>query len=150
MSLLFARLRETLVPCDGPHRKEIRRGALGVWWSCRYAAHPARLSAETDLANIQQEVVTEFVDEKKLLSSPPSELHHFTSLEAACRIIAKDDIRLSHAEYSNDQTEMEEAKELIKRELSSRSPTDFFFAQISSKYEQLSPELDAYIFCTST
>ncbi len=62
--------------------------------------------------DILKSVVTEFANERKLLPLPPAELHHFTSLETAYRIIEGDDVRLSHAEYSNDQTEMAEAKEI--------------------------------------
>lgn len=96
-------------------------------------------------SNILQEVVTEFVNQK-FLSGLPARLHHFTSLDTASRIIEGDNIRLSHAEYSNDQTEMEQAKEVIRRELSARS-SDAFLAQVLIEYERLAPGLDAYIFC---
>jgi Protein of unknown function (DUF2971) len=101
-------------------------------------------------SDILQAVVTEFVDERKLLPLRPSELHHFTSLDTAYHIMAGDDVRLSHAEYSNDQTEMEEAKEIIRRQLTARSPMDPFFARVLTDYQHLAPALDAYIFCTST
>jgi hypothetical protein len=38
-----------------------------------------------------------------------------------------DDVRLSHAEYSNDQMEMEEAKTIIKDRLSVRTASHAFF-----------------------
>jgi hypothetical protein len=82
------------------------------------------------------------------LPKPPRELHHFTSLDAAYRIIEDDNIRLSHAEYSNDQTEMKRAKEIIRTALRARSGTSFF-DDVFNCYEQLAPNLDAYVFCTS-
>jgi hypothetical protein len=39
--------------------------------------------------------------------SPPTLLHHFTSLEVARHILEEDDVRLTHAEYSNDQMELD-------------------------------------------
>jgi Protein of unknown function (DUF2971) len=108
---------------------------------------PAPVLALTQ--DILQEIVTNFVDEKKL-SGPPAELHHFTSLDTACRIVEGDDVRLSHAEYSNDQTEMEEAKETIRHRLNARVARDPFFVQVLADYQNLAPNLDAFIFCMST
>jgi hypothetical protein len=82
------------------------------------------------------------------LPKPPPELHHFTSLEAAYRIIEDDNVRLSHAEYSNDQTEMGQAKEIIRTALRPLSGTPFF-DDVFNCYEQLALNLDAYVFCTS-
>src|ERR1700722_16939349 len=89
-------------------------------------------------ANILRDVVTEFVD-KERLPSAPAELHHFTSLEVACHIIKDDDVRLSHAEYSNDQTEMEEAKQIIQSELQARGASNPFFTQILNDFQRLAP-----------
>jgi hypothetical protein len=100
-------------------------------------------------SDILQEVVTSLVDEEKLLPKPPTRLHHFTSLETASRIISGDNIRLSHAEYSNDQTEMGQAKDVIRSELINRS-ANAFFQQVLTDYETLAPNLDAYIFCMCT
>jgi hypothetical protein len=100
-------------------------------------------------SDILQHVVTWLVDEEKVLSQLPAQLHHFTSLETVCRIIDGDNVRLSHAEYSNDQTEMEQAKEIIRSELTARSSASFF-AKVRSDYEKLAPSLDAYVFCMST
>lgn len=100
-------------------------------------------------SDILQEVVTRLVDVDRLLPALPSQLHHFTSLETAYRIIIDDNIRLSHAEYSNDQMEMGEAKDIIRSELSSRSSNPFF-SQVLADYERLAPTLDAYIFCMAT
>ena len=60
-----------------------------------------------------QEIVTRFVEERKF-PILPQHLHHHTSLDTSSLIISLDNVRLSHAEYSNDQTEMAQAKELIR------------------------------------
>jgi hypothetical protein len=100
-------------------------------------------------SDILTDVVTQFV-ERGALSSPPDELHHFTSLETAHYIIARDNIRLSHAEYSNDQTEMEEAKEIIQSRMVVYRANNPFYAGVETDYQNVAPTLDAYIFCTST
>lgn len=97
-------------------------------------------------SDILQEVVTLLVDKERLLPTLPDQLHHFTSLETASKIISDDNIRLSHAEYSNDQTEMQQAKGVIRSELRSRS-SNAFFQQVLSDYDALALNLDAYIFC---
>jgi hypothetical protein len=61
-------------------------------------------------SDILQQVVTQLVDVDKVLPALPPRLHHFTSLGTAAQIIKKDNARLSHAEYSNDQTEMARPK----------------------------------------
>ncbi len=99
-------------------------------------------------SNILQEVVTQLVQEGLIPTLPP-ELHHFTSLETAYKIVDGDNIRLSHAEYSNDQTEMAQAKDIIRSELAGQLANPFF-AQVLPGYEALSPTLDAYIFCMCT
>jgi hypothetical protein len=101
-----------------------------------------------DTLAILEEVVTR-LQKEEVLPKPPSQLHHFTSLETAYRIIDCDNIRLSHAEYSNDQTEMAEAKKIIRSELTSRSSNDFF-CDVLSDYEKQASTLDAYVFCMST
>jgi hypothetical protein len=100
-------------------------------------------------SDILQQVVTQLVDVEKLLPALPAQLYHFTSLETAYRIIQEDNIRLSHSEYSNDQTEMEKAKEIIRSELNKRS-SNAFFGQVLSEYEMLAPTLNAYVCCMST
>ena len=37
------------------------------------------------------------------LPSPPAALYHYSSLEVIQKVLENDDLRLSHAEYSNDQ-----------------------------------------------
>jgi DUF2971 family protein len=99
-------------------------------------------------SDILQQVVTKLVNVDMLLPALPPRLHHFTSLGTAAQIIETDNVRLSHAEYSNDQTEMEQAKEIILSTLNSRSSHPFF-KQAHTEYEKRVPELDAYIFCMS-
>jgi hypothetical protein len=101
-------------------------------------------------SDILQEIVTRFVDDERLLPGRPVELHHFTSLEISYQIIEADDVRLSHAEYSNDQTEMERAKQLIVNRLGVCAPTDGFFGDVLAEYQRLAPSLDAFILCMST
>ena len=117
-------------------------GALGEFALGEVGARTLALTSD-----ILREAVTEFVDVKKALPSLPSELHHFTSLETGYRIIEGDNVRLSHAEYSNDQTEMEKAEEIIRRELGRSA--DPFFVQVLTEYQKLAPDLDAYVFCMS-
>lgn len=117
-------------------------GALGEFALGEVGGARAALTSD-----ILQEVVTLLIKENLLPELPP-QLHHFTSLETAHQIIKYDNIRLSHSEYSNDQTEMEQAKDIIRNELKRRA--DPFFQQVLSEYEKLAPNLDAYIFCMST
>ena len=119
-------------------------GALGELALGEFSADTLALTSD-----ILGDVVAEFVDEKHTLPERPTELHHFTSLETACDIIQEDSIRLSHAEYSNDQKEMEEAKQIILDELRDRED-DPFFKKLLLEYQNLAPQLDAYIFCMST
>jgi len=105
-------------------------------------------------SDILQKIVTIWMDEKKL-SSLPARLHHYTSLDTAQKILEKDDVRLSHAEYSNDQMEMEQAKRVIAETLetlvqqSQQQPASDFLVAVQKEYLQLAPNLDAYIFCMS-
>jgi hypothetical protein len=115
-------------------------GAVGEFAIGEIGSDAISLSSE-----ILKEVVTHFVN-AGTLPSLPNRLHHFTSLETACRIVEGDNVRLSHAEYSNDQTEMAQAKVVIRGELASRS-TNSFFSQVSVEYERVAPTLDAYIYC---
>jgi hypothetical protein len=128
---------------DG-HKLVLGFGAIGEFALGEIGATTLALTSD-----ILRDLATEFVDKRELLPPRPSELHHFTSLGTAYHVIEGDNVRLSHAEYSNDQTEMERAKEIIRTELSARSKSNPFFAQVSVAYEKLAPELDAYIFCMS-
>jgi hypothetical protein len=95
-------------------------------------------------SKILQDVLSPLINER-VLPTPPPQLHHFTSLESAHRIIECDNIRISHAEYANDQTEMAQAKCRIGAALSARSSHPFF-DQVRGDYEKRTPALDAYIF----
>jgi Protein of unknown function (DUF2971) len=98
---------------------------------------------------ILQESITELVKKEALTTLPPT-LYHYTSLETAERILNGDDIRLGHAEYSNDQQEMEEAKRVIHACLASHVATPAFLLQVQADYQARAGDLDAYIFCMST
>jgi len=93
---------------------------------------------------ILQSAVTSFVGKDY---KPPSRLHHYTSLATAQKILACDDIRLYHAEYSNDQMEMIQAREAISRKL--KAANSKFLAEVLGQYENIATNLDAYIFCMS-
>jgi len=45
---------------------------------------------------------------------PPKKLYHYAALEKLQKIFEFDDLRLSHAEYSNDQGELAQAKTVIR------------------------------------
>jgi hypothetical protein len=47
----------------------------------------------------------------------PKELFHYATLETIQKIFEFDDLRLSHAAYSNDQRELAQAKEVISNRL---------------------------------
>jgi hypothetical protein len=96
-------------------------GAIG-----EFAIGEAGYDTRALTADILQQVVTQLVDVDKVLPALPSRLHHFTSLATAAQIIEKDNVRISHAEYSNDQTELAQAKNLITAALNSRSGQPFF------------------------
>jgi hypothetical protein len=81
---------------------------------------------------------------------PPKLLYYFTSLEVARHILEEDDVRLTHAEYSNDQMEMEAAKTIIGECLAARAGGTPFFRGVETNYMALAAGLDAYIFCLST
>jgi hypothetical protein len=105
----------------------------------------AALAATSD---ILQSVVTNFVKLGRLHESP-ARLHHYTSLATAQKILECDNIRLSHAEYSNDQLEMVQAKEVISRILTLSAASSNFLAAVLGQYNNIAPNLDAYVFCMS-
>ena len=92
-------------------------------------------SALARTTDILQTVVTRFVD-KKQLSTLPDYLHHYTSLGAAQKILENDDVRLSHAEYSNDQMEMAQARTVIGEVLKAQAPQSNFVASVQREYEE--------------
>jgi hypothetical protein len=128
---------------EGSLREMLGFGAIG-----EQAIGAAGYNTRALTSDILQQVVTQLVDVDKVLPALPPRLHHFTSLGTAAQIIEKDNARLSHAEYSNDQTEMAQAKEIITSALSSRSGQRFF-VDVLTEYQNRSQDLDAYIFCMS-
>lgn len=100
-------------------------------------------------SEILQEVITA-LSNKNQLPSPPRELYHYTTLEVAQLILEGDNLRLSHAQYSNDQLELEMAKAVIDRCFRTHSAAPAFLRQVQATFAALAPDLDAYIFCLST
>lgn len=98
--------------------------------------------------DILETVVTRFVDNNQL-SILPNYLHHYTSLHTAQKILENDDIRLSHAEYSNDQMEMAQARAVIDEVPKAQAPQSNFLASVQREYGSLAASLDAYVFCMS-
>jgi hypothetical protein len=105
--------------------------------------------ALTSTADILDAVVTRLRREGDV-PPLPNALFHYTSLEAATLIIERDDVRLCHAEYSNDQMEMGQAKAVIENVLAGHAERSPFAADVLAEYVKLAPDLDAYIFCMST
>lgn len=118
-------------------------GAIG-----EHAIGEAGYTTRALTSGILQEVVTELVDVRGLLPALPPDLHHFTALGTAAQILENDNVRLSHAEYSNDQRELAQAKEIISSRLQGHSP-HIFFDQVLAEYDKRATDLDAYIFCMS-
>ena len=98
---------------------------------------------------ILQDVITDMADQKRLLPSPPTVLYHYSSLEVLQKILDNDDFRLSHAEYSNDQREIEQARALIVSRISSNADRVFCNA-LDSAFRARAKDVDAYIFCMAT
>jgi hypothetical protein len=80
----------------------------------------------------------------------PNLLYHYTSLETIQKVLETDDIRLSHAEYSNDQRELEEARILITSRLAAHAGPRTFVDAVEAAYALQAQNLDVYVFCMST
>lgn len=76
------------------------------------------------------------------------ELNHYTSLEVINKILDNDDVRMSHAEYSNDQAELKYAIRLIFSRIGGM-PSHRYADLIRDEYKNKSDDLDAYVFCMS-
>jgi hypothetical protein len=100
-------------------------------------------------AEILEEALTK-MDRQGQLPPRQTGLHHYTTLETTQKILESDNIRLSHAEYSNDQREMEEAKRVITACLSASTLPAGFIAAVTAGFANAAPHLDANIFCMST
>jgi hypothetical protein len=97
---------------------------------------------------ILQDALTD-MGEKNQLPLQPHVLYHYSSLEVLQKILESDDIRLSHAEYSNDQREIEEARSLIFVRLKAATPVKFSSA-VQVAFQTQAKDVDAYIFCMTT
>lgn len=82
-------------------------GALGAHPLGGFGADTLALTSD-----ILKDVLTRRTEDDTL-RQPPARLHHYTSLDTAQRIIEGDNVRVSHAEYSNDQQEMEQEKSSV-------------------------------------
>jgi hypothetical protein len=84
------------------------------------------------------------------LPHAPPELYHYTSLETIQKILEFDDIRLTQAEYSNDQRELEEARILMVDRLANHGSPAAFRNAVKAAYDVQAGSLDVYVFCMST
>jgi hypothetical protein len=98
---------------------------------------------------IVEPVITDLSNQNLLPGAPPI-LYHYTSLEVIQKIMEFDDIRLTHAEYSNDQRELEEARLLIAERLGVHPSATAFKNQVEADYRAQAGDLDVYVFCMST
>ena len=99
-------------------------------------------------SRLLQDVVTELVC-AGTLTKLPKRLHHFTTLDTAHLIITFDNLRLSHALYSNDHQELEWSRSVIRDALNARMP-DPFFRDVEAAYIARLSSIDAYVFCMSS
>jgi hypothetical protein len=100
-------------------------------------------------SEILEDVLTGLTGQNMLPNAPP-ELYHYTSLETIQKILEFDDIRLTHAEYSNDQRELEEARSLIAYRLANHPIPAAFRTAVRAAYVAQAAILDVYVFCMST
>jgi hypothetical protein len=96
---------------------------------------------------ILQGVITS-LDASNQLPKPPGTLYHYSSLEVIQKILEMDDVRLSHAQYSNDQTEIIEARSLILQRLAHTKNS--FNKAVEEAFLKRADEVDAYIFCMTS
>lgn len=90
----------------------------------------------------------------------PPLLHHYTSLDAALSMVQNREIRLSHCEYLNDSTEIRGAVNLINETIakaihaaqtqSYHRPSELFYRDVLSKFDNKSSLYKAFVFCLST
>jgi len=97
---------------------------------------------------ILEEVLSSMGQQSKLPSLPTA-LYHYSSLEVLQKILENDDLRLSHAEYSNDQREIEEARTLIFARVAASTPGPFRSA-VDAAFRTQAKNVDAYVFCMTT
>jgi hypothetical protein len=108
----------------------------------------------TALTIIDEVIKSHGLDDKR-----PPLLHHYTSLTAALNIIQNREIRLSHSEYLNDATEIRGAITLITRLIEQKvnvaqnqsyhKPSEIFFRDVLSKFDDKTSLYEAYVFCLS-
>jgi hypothetical protein len=77
-------------------------------------------------------------------------LFHYAALETIHKILEFDDLRLSHAEYSNDQHELVEAKDVIQDRIQNFTGNTRFRRLVMQNFNATATDINAYIFCMST
>jgi hypothetical protein len=82
---------------------------------------------------------------------PPEALFHYSSLETLQKCIQTADVRLSHAEYSNDARELTQARDLIlaeiERQIRNYAVQTAFYGALRDMLVKRLEDLDVYIFC---
>jgi hypothetical protein len=109
---------------------------------------------DTALTIIDSVIQAHGLDDKR-----PPLLHHYTSLNAALSMIQAREIRLSHCEYLNDSTEIRGAIALINKIVTQKvdaaqhqsyhRPSELFFRDVLSKFDNQSSLYEAFVFCLS-
>jgi hypothetical protein len=102
------------------------------------------------MTTILEKVLTD--DLSNLAVNRPKTLYHYTSLETIQKIMEYDNVRLSHAEYSNDRHEIVDAINLISGTLNTQKQSSIsgfgpFCNQVEVAFIARPVEIDAYIFC---
>jgi hypothetical protein len=102
------------------------------------------------MATIMERVLTH--DLPNLAANRPKLLYHYSTLETIQKILEFDNIRLSHAEYSNDRHELVDAIKLVTAILASQAQSSAsgmgsFCGQVEHAFRAGLADLDAYIFC---
>lgn len=101
-----------------------------------------------DTRTILEKVLTD--DLPQLSANLLQRLYHYTSLEVIQKIVEYDNVRLSHAEYSNDHRELRDAIDIIRNTLATpMAPAAVvtFRGQVEAALNADPPHIDAYIFC---
>ena len=120
--------------------------AVRLWIGQGQAGTMLNLAVYSTTTQILEQVLTGL----PALPYAPAELYHYTSLETIQKILEFDDIRLTHAEYSNDQRELEEARILIADRMAHHPSPAAFLTAVEAAYDVQAGSLDVYVFCMST
>jgi len=116
-------------------------------------AAKSRRPADPPILNQAEELLTKVLN--AVPQSPPQFLYHYTSLEVTQKILEGKNIRLSHAQYSNDSEEGAHAIKLIYESLEnklkrSRTRTAQFYRSVKKSFKQKLRDFNPYVFCLSS